>query len=426
MNWQRIRTHILMVTGSQLLQKLTGFLVIALMTRHLGRSEMGAFFLAVGIGTIAAQATELGTSRHIIRSVARDHEHALGHLSRSLSLRLPVMALVFVLVNLACLAVRPELSHTLLLVTFYLMLQDIQFSFAAFFNGLELYGYRVMVDLVGQVLLAGLTVVLVWKGGGLYGILWAYVAANATVLCVTLWMIRSRHGRLRLEWNPSAARGVARQSLPIFAVTLLDTVHFKADTIMLGFLKPLTAVASYDAAYRLFEVSRLAIRPVALIFFPICVGMAARHEWTQLRALFSKLTRTSLLLGATAALVVVAVAGYLVPLAFGDKYADSIPLVRVLYLTAPVLFTGLLAVSLVHTLHLERYAIQAAIGCIIANVSLNAVAIPRWGPIGCAWVTVITQTLWTTWLVVILYRHLGETEAEPVEMVPSESSSFAI
>ena len=425
MNWQKIRTHIVMVTGSQLLQKLTGFLVIALMTRHLARDQMGEFFLAVGIGTIAAQATELGTTRHIIRTVARDHAGALGHLSRALSLRLPVMGTVFALVNLACLVVRPGMSHTLLLVTTYLMLQDIQFSFAAFFNGLELYGYRVMVDLVGQVLLAGLALTIVLNGGGLHAVLWAYVAANAAVICITLWMIWSRYGRPQLDWDIDAARGVARQSLPIFAVTLLDTVHFKADTIMLGFLKPLTAVASYDAAYRLFEVSRLAIRPVALIFYPICVGMAARHEWPQLRALFGKLTRTSLLLGAGAALAVMAIAGLLVPLAFGAKYADSVPLVRVLYLTAPMLFTGLLAVSLVHTLHLERYAIQAAIGCIIANVSLNAVAIPRWGPIGCAWVTVITQTLWTVWLGRILYRHLGDSEADTADLAP-ESSSFAV
>jgi O-antigen/teichoic acid export membrane protein len=425
MNWQKIRTHIVMVTGSQLLQKATGFLVIALMTRHLARAEMGAFFLAVGIGTIAAQATELGTTRHIIRTVARNHAGALEELSRALSLRLPVMAVVFLLVNLACLVVRPALSETLLLVTTYLMLQDIQFSFAAFFNGLELYGYRVMVDLVGQVMLAVLALAIVLSGGGLYSLLLAYVAANASVVAVTLWMISSRHGRPKLSWDPATATGVARQSLPIFAVTLLDTVHFKADTIMLGFMKPLTAVASYDAAYRLFEVSRLAIRPVALIFFPICVGMAARREWPQLRALFGKLTRTSLLLGGAATLVVVAIAGLLVPAAFGSKYSDSIPLVRVLYLTAPVLFTGLLAVSLIHTLHLERYAIRAAIGCIITNVTLNAIAIPRWGPIGCAWNTVITQTLWTVWLGRILYRHLDEAQPDPVDVEP-EPSSLAV
>ena len=37
MNWRQIRTNIVLVGGSQLLQKLVGFLVIAIMTRHLDR-----------------------------------------------------------------------------------------------------------------------------------------------------------------------------------------------------------------------------------------------------------------------------------------------------------------------------------------------------------------------------------------------------
>jgi PST family polysaccharide transporter len=194
-------------------------------------------------------------------------------------------------------------------------------------------------------------------------------------------------------------------------------MHFKADTVMLGFMRPLATVASYEAAYRLFEVSRLVIRPVALIFFPICVGLAARHEWDELRRLFRKLTRTSMLLGGAATVGVVLLAGWVVPLVFGARYHDSVPLLRVLVLTAPFLFTGLLAVALVHTLHQERYAIRAACGCLATNVVLNSVAIPIWGPIGCAWITLITQTLWTVWLSRIVLRRLREAPRRP-ESIP--------
>ena len=362
MNWGQIRARILMVGGSQLLQKLVGFFIIAAMTRHLARERMGEFFLAAAIGTVVAQATELGTGRHLIRSVARDHAAALAQLSRVLALRVPVMAIAFVAVNLACLIVKPSLAPTLRLVSLYLLLQDLTFTFSAFFVGLEQYGYRVAVELLGQVLLAGCTLVLVYLGGGLPSILWAYIGAHATVLAVMYAIVRSQHGPLQPAWDLETATGVARQSLPIFAVTLLDTMHFKADTVMLGFLRPLSTVASYEAAYRLFEVSRLAIRPISLIFFPICVALAARHDWRELRRLFGKLTRTSLLLGTGATLVVVLAAGWIVPLVFGPRYADSVPLLRVLILTAPILFTGLLAVALIHTLHQERLAIQAALG----------------------------------------------------------------
>jgi len=283
----------------------------------------------------------------------------------------------------------------------------------------------VAVELLGQVLLAGCTLLLTYLGGGLSSILWAYIGAHATVLTVMYAIVRAQHGPLGLLWDLDTARGVARQSLPIFAVTLLDTMHFKADTVMLGFLRPLSTVASYEAAYRLFEVSRMAIRPISLIFFPICVALAARHEWPELRRLFGKLTRTSLLLGTVATLVVVLAAGRVVPLVFGQRYTDSVPLLRVLILTAPMLFTGLLAVALIHTLHLERLAIRAALGCLISNVTLNAFVIPRWGPIGCAWVTLATQTLWTVWLSRIVFRRLREAPAIPVELPTADPSPFA-
>ena len=425
MNWPQIRTRILMVGGSQLVQKLVGFLIIAIIARHIARDRMGEFFLAAAIGTVVAQATELGTGRHLIRAVASDRAGALGQLSRALALRLPAMAFAFVAVNVACLVVKPSLAPTLVLVTLYLLLQDLTFTFSAYFVGLEQYGYRVSVDLLGQALLASATLLLVYLGGGLPSILWAYIGAHATVLTVMYAIVRAQHGPLDLVWDLDVATGVARQSLPIFAVTLLDTMHFKADTVMLGFLRPLTTVASYEAAYRLFEVSRLVIRPISLIFFPICVALAARHEWPELRRLFGKLTRTSLLLGSAAALGVILAAGRVVPLVFGARYADSVPLLRVLILTAPMLFTGLLAVALIHTLHQERLAVRAALGCLVSNVALNAFVIPRWGPLGCAWVTLATQTLWTVWLSRIVLRRLRETPAAPVELPAVDPSPFA-
>jgi O-antigen/teichoic acid export membrane protein len=111
---------------------------------------------------------------------------------------------------------------------------------------------------------------------------------------------------------------------------------------------------------------------------------------------------------------------------FGPRYSDSVPLVRVLFLAAPTLFTGVLTVFLVHTLHLELLAIRLALGCIAANVLLNALAIPLWGPIGAAWVTLCTQTIWTVWLVVAVLRRLRAMPEPVVELATPEEESYAV
>jgi O-antigen/teichoic acid export membrane protein len=425
---RQTRVRIALVGGSQLLQKLVGFLVIAILTRYFSREALGEYFLAVAVGTIVAQATELGTGRHLIRSVARDKTSALEQLSQVVSLRLPLMLAAFLAVNAACLVVRPSLSPTLLVVSLYLLLQDLQFTYSALFVGLERYRIRVAVDVTAQVVLAGLTLLLARRGGALHSLLWAYVGAYAAVLAITTLLVTAKYGPLRLHWTRARAWGLARQSLPIFGVTLLDALHARADTILLGFLRPLPEVAAYAAAYRLLEVSRMGIRPVALIFFPICVAVAARHDWTELRRLFGRLTRTSLVLGAVAGLVVIAGADLIVPLVFGPGYPDAVLLVRILFLSTPMVFTGLLAVALIHTLHLERQAIRAGVWCVAANLLLNAVAIPRWGPAGAAAVSLATTALWTVWLASVVLSHLddsapaeGDAASEALEEARMES-----
>jgi O-antigen/teichoic acid export membrane protein len=403
------RVRIALVGGSQLLQKLVGFLIIAMMTRYFTRQALGEYFLAMAIGTITAQATELGTGRHLIRTVARDPGSAMRQLSLVFSLRLPLMVAAFLAVNAACLVVRPSLAPTLLVVSLYLLLQDLQFTYSAFFVGLERYRIRVAVDVTAQLILAGLTLLLASRGGGLRTLLWAYVLAYAAVLGLTTVLVVVKQGPPRLHWTRARAWELARQSLPIFGVTLLDALHARADTILLGALRPLPDVAAYAAAYRLLEVSRVGIRPVALIFFPICVAVAARHDWPELRRLFGRLTRAGLAVGAVAALVVIAGADLIVPLVFGPRYPDTVPLVRILFLGTPMLFTGLLAVALIHTLHLERQAIRAGVWCVAANLLLNAVAIPLWGPVGAAVMSLATQALWTVWLAKLVLGHLDES-----------------
>ena len=81
--------------------------------------------------------------------------------------------------------------------------------------------------------------------------------------------------------------------------------------------------------------------------------------------------------------------------------------------------------ALIHTLHQERLAIRAALGCLLSNVALNLFVIPRWGPLGCAWVTLGTQTLWTVWLTRIVLRRLREAPDVPVELPAVDPSPFA-
>ena len=56
----------------------------------------------------------------------------------------------FVLVNAGCLLVRPSLVPMLAVVSLYLLLFDLQYTFGAFFVGLERYRLRTAIEVAGQ------------------------------------------------------------------------------------------------------------------------------------------------------------------------------------------------------------------------------------------------------------------------------------
>jgi O-antigen/teichoic acid export membrane protein len=105
-------------------------------------------------------------------------------------------------------------------------------------------------------------------------------------------------------------------------------------------------------------------------------------------------------------LTVMAVAGVAVPLIWGSPYRDAIPILRILCLGIPALYLGTLALFIAGSLHLERMAVYLAVAALVANVAVNAIAIPRWGALGAAIATVVTESALTASLLYLIHRRL--------------------
>ncbi|HTC24272.1 MAG TPA: polysaccharide biosynthesis C-terminal domain-containing protein, partial [Gemmatimonadales bacterium] len=188
--------------------------------------------------------------------------------------------------------------------------------------------------------------------------------------------------------------------LPLFAVAILTLVHSRVDTVMLGFMGTYRDVASYQAAYKLLEASRFAVRPATTVLFPLLAAMAVRREWDGLRTYMGRALASAGWIGLGIAAVLALGADVIVRLAFGRQYADAAPLLRVLVLSLPLLFVGNIAMMVSQAICRERDLLVRLAVCLVINVGANLIAIPRWGPLGAAWTTVGSELL----LCVLLLR----------------------
>jgi Na+-driven multidrug efflux pump len=80
---------------------------------------------------------------------------------------------------------------------------------------------------------------------------------------------------------------------------------------------------------------------------------------------------------------------------------------RILCLTVPFLWMGLIGSFLAGALGREK---QAAIGhglSLLTNLGMNAAVVPLWGAAGAAWTTLAAQGVFSVWLILLVRRALA-------------------
>jgi O-antigen/teichoic acid export membrane protein len=406
MHWSKTRVDLALATGAEVVQKLAGYAVLAILARHFEKADMGRLFFAMALTSVIAAATELGTGRHLVREVAVRPEVALRRLGEVVALRAPLIIGAFLLLAGAVSFTRPALAPIVLPAAAAGLLNDLSYSYGAFLIGQRQVALRLATGLSGPLTLVVMIAVAVSRDATLPQVLLCYVVAALVPLSAQALVIRRLFGPVPLAGTRSGSIAAARASLPFFLLNTLGIVHFKVDALLLFALATPAAVAIYETGYKLFEVSRFVVRPTATVFYPVSAALAGRGDWPG----FSRTLRQLLLLaggvGAAISLTVLVAAPLAVRLVWGSNYADTALVLRILYLAVPALYLGFVATFLAGALRQEAAAARALALCLAANIVLNLVAIPRWGPLGAAWVTVVTETVAATWLLWLVYRAL--------------------
>src|SRR5205814_28329 len=157
--------------------------------------------------------------------------------------------------------------------------------------------------------------------------------------------------------------------VPIGAGIVLSALYFRIDVFLVQAWQGTTAVALYNAVFRLVDALRLFPAAVLAVALPALCRATSRHVLVKL---------STILTGAAAAVSVLLWlgAGTLVPMLYGSRYADAVPAFRILLIAFPLMS---LNYALTHQLigwHGHRaYAVMCA-AALVFNVALNIRLIP--------------------------------------------------
>lgn len=413
---KRISIDLSLAALGHFLEKGIGLVVITILVRHVDKVSMGQFFYAISVCSIVAMLTEFGTSRHLVRAVAGDTGHPAAHLQQVLRLRVPLLLTALVLINLSVVLLAPSLSTIFLFCSIYVLAGDLYYAFSATLLGMRAVAARSITGLIGPCVLLVLVPFAAYRQWTLEQILIAYALSSLLMTGISWRYTLRRVGRI-LGGAVTSLRELLSSSLPLFILSLLMLAHARTDEIMLASLRGFSEVAAYVAAYKLAEVSRTLIRPISMVFFPIMSATLIEHGPLRYRRNARRLVGGSAAIGLLVALVVIPLAPFIVPRIFGAAYREATAITQILFLVTPALFAGQMAVTVANALRLDRPAIGIVTAGLIANIALNAMVIPQWGPIGAAYTTVATESLIAVGLFLVIEHRLKKrisTQADTV------------
>ena len=403
----RTRRHLLIAFSSQLGFKLLGFAVLALMARGLSQAEYGKLMFALTLCGVTVLVTDLGASTDLSRRVAAAPGGARRRLEAVLSARLPLLAAYLVLLSAWVAVTKPDALAVAVAIAVFSALKDVYRTYSSLFLGLHRVGYAAATYGISLLVLLAAVAAGTMTGAGLAWMTGAHVLSGAVLLAAAAGITRLRIGPIRLRWGWRLMQPVFGRSVWLFALSLAGLAHFSADTVMLGYLQPYEQVARYQAAATLLEASQFAVRPLTLILLPVCAALASRQQWDDLRRLMHRMFAGMAVLGVAAWGFVALLSLPIIRIVYTAAYDDSAEVLRVLYLSVPGLYAATVAMLVASSTMGEKRAVLIMAAGVTLNVALNLVAIPRYGALGAAWVTVASQTFVGVWLIGDAYRSVA-------------------
>lgn len=384
--------------GAALVTKVLQFVYAALFMRLLGPEAAGRYYYAITVYGLVEIVTSFGLGVLVAREIARRPGDAGRLMGTSLAVRfaltlaaVPTLGLLWLAMAAAGRPVEPDVTAAIGLLVVALVPGHLNAALTSAFQGRERMVAPAAVMIVSALLTMTLGALALTAGYGFVGMAAVSIAVNA-VTFVILARLLSRAG---VAWlgRPDArlARWMVAASLPLMLNSLLQTVFFKVDVLLLAPLQGQQAVGWYSAAYKWVEAFLIIPPYLVMALFPL-MSRRAENDRAGLRSAYENTVRWLIALALPAATMTTFLAEPLIALLAGSDYLpNGARALQILIWFLPFSFINGVTQFVLIALDRQRWITASFAAAATFNIAANLVVIPRYGYTGAAAVTIASE-----------------------------------
>ena len=262
-------------------------------------------------------------------------------------------------------------------------------------SGLQRYDVLNIIRIVIALLKAILFYVLLTKGYGLVGMAAAALFTNVLAAIVMYVFLRRKHKEMSFSFqhaNLGTSKKIVAFSKFTFITMVAGQIIYYSDAFVIGFFMSAAFITYYSIPWSLSEYTSVLLNSVSNTFMPVFSELHSSGSKETLYDTYISSTRLMLVLTNLICVGILTVGGDFIGLWMGEKYQEiCTPILIILF--AILIFKGPQTVSLALLQGMAQHSRYALYNLIFSfvNLALNILLVQRYGLLGIAAGTAITQ-----------------------------------
>ena len=368
-------------------------IVTYLLARRLSLAEFGEYsFIAAAI-LIGNTLTTFGSDMVLIRDIAA--KTAFSQLSPALVLQLVLSGLFILLVFV----LTPDLPNQSAESLYALRIYSCALIPLAFFTvftsalrGVQKMGSYAWLNLTVAALQLVTILLFIPPGAGIVRLaIWLLIVQTAAAMLAGMLCVLSiPHFWRGWHFSRSALSALFFECLPMAMIATLVILNQRITITMLSMLGGASLVGAFSAATRTVEAARLVHFSALTAIYP---AMASADVNEDSHKIFRRAWSVLIVMAVGILVLLFFLAEPLMNIFFGMKYAEAIPVLKILSLTlVPYSINSFLSLVFL-TARAEKGLMQILLISLVVLVLSNFWVIPRLGTAGAGWSVLAAETM---------------------------------
>lgn len=372
-----------------------GMVISIWLARYLGPAQFGTLNYLIAIAFLFSAVATFGMNSIVVRDVIRQPEQRDYILGTAIVLQTMGGTIAWLCAIITASLIQRDDSHFIAMVaivgtvSLYKATEVIKFWFESQVQS----RYAVWAENSVFLVFAVIKIMLLVSRAPLMTFIWI-VCAEGLATAIALTMVYARFGGHLSQWKFQQERWfqLAREGAPLMVSGLAMAGYMRLDQIMLGKLLNEQAVGIFSAALRLSEAWYFIPISVMASVFPAVISAKSAGQSQYIARLESTHT-LMVLIALMLAVPITFSSDHIINLLYGDHYSGAGTVLSLHIWSALFVFIGVASHQWFVAENLQRFVLLRTICGALANILLNLLLIPQYGPAGAAVASLIAHGL---------------------------------